>query len=361
MEELNQHTESDEISLKELVLKGKEIWKYLLRKWVIIVVAGFIGASIGLYKAWIVKPLYIAKLTFTLENEKANPLSAYSGLASMAGIDIGGGGGDLFSSDNIMSIMTSRNMVVKTLLSPITVDSKKITLIEYYLSFNHINENWSEKPKLSKLKYPLNLNSDSLTRLQDSVLWVIHKAIIKNVLSVSKPDKKLSLIEASCSSTNENFSKAFIEILNDKVTDFYISIKTKRLKQNVDILQNRADSLYRSLSNSLIGSASLADQNLNMAKQVGGVARQKKQIDLQVASTAYGEVIKNLEIAKITLQKETPLIQVIDQPVFPLKKDKASRLLGMLIGGILAGFLMVGFLLGQRWYREMMAEDKDKG
>jgi len=356
VEELNQHIESDEISLKELILKGKEIWQFILKKWVIILVAGFIGACLGVAVAWLTKPKYIAKLTFSVENEKSNPLGSYAGLASMAGIDLGGSGGSMFSSDNIMSIMTSRKMIVNTLLSPITVDNKKITLIEYWLSFNHINDKWSEKPKLAGLKFPLNMNPDSLTRLQDSVLTDIYSSLIKSVISINKPDKKLSLIEAKCTSTNEIFSKAFLETLNNQVTDFYIGIKTKRQKDNVNILQNRADSLYRVLSNSMYRSASLADQNINTAKQIAGVDRQRKQIDLQIASTAYGEVIKNLEVAKITLQKETPLIQVIDQPVLPLLKEKASKRNGLLIGGFLAGFLMVGFLLGQRWYREMMKE-----
>lgn len=357
MKELNQHIESDEISLKELILKGKEIWQFLLRKWVIIFIAGFIGASIGVAKAWLTKPQYIAKLTFSVENEKSNSLGDYSGLASMAGIDLGGGGGSMFRSDNIISIMTSRKMIVNTLLSPINFNNKKITLIEYWLSFNHINEKWNEKPQLVGLKFPLNLNPDSLTRQQDSLLTNIQSSLIKTVLSISKPDKKLSLIQATCTSINEIFSKAFLETLNNQVTDFYIGIKTKRQKDNVNILQSRADSLYRVLSNSIYSSATIADQNINMAKQVGSVDRQKKQIDLQVASTAYGEVVKNLEVAKITLQKETPLIQVIDQPVLPLLKEKASRLKGLLIGGILAGFLMVGFLLGQKWYREMMAKE----
>lgn len=357
MKELNQHIESDEISLKELILKGKEIWQFLLRKWVIIFIAGFIGASIGVAKAWLTKPQYIAKLTFSVENEKSNPLGAYSGLASMAGIDLGVGGGSMFSSDNIMSIMTSRKMIVNTLLSPITVSNKKITLIEYWLLFNHINDKWGENPKLARLKFPLNLNPDSLTRTQDSLLTNIYSSLIKTVISINKPDKKLSLIEASCTSINEMFSKTFLKTLNNQVTDFYIGIKTKRQKDNVNILQSRADSLYRVLSYSMYSSATMADQNINMAKQIAGVDRQKKQIDLQVASTAYGEIIKNLEVAKITLQKETPLIQIIDQPVLPLLKEKASRLKGMLIGGILAGFLMVGFLLGKRYYGEMMAKE----
>ena len=356
MKEVNKQIESDEISLKELVLKGKEIWHFLLRKWFIIVVAGFIGACIGVGKAWMTEPTYIAKLTFSVENEKSSPLGAYSGLASMAGIDLGGGGGDLFSSDNIMSIMTSRKMIVNTLLSPITMNNKKITLIEYWLAFNHINDKWGLNPKLAGLMFPPNLNPDSLTRQQDSLLTDIQSSLIKTVISISKPDKKLSLIAATCTSTNELFSKVFLGSLSNQVTDFYIGMKMKRQKDNVNILQNKADSLYAVMSNSMYRSATLTDQNQNMTKQVGGVDRQKKQIDIQVASTAYTEIIKNLEMAKITLQKETPLIQVIDAPVFPLEKIRASKRNGLLVGGFLAGFLMVGFLLGQKYFREMMKD-----
>ena len=358
MEELNQHIESDEISLKELILKGKDIWKYLLKKWVIIVVAGFVGASIGVYVEWTTKTLYIAKLTFTLENEKSNSLGAYSGLASMAGIDIGsGGGGNMFSSDNIMSLMTSRKMIVKTLLSPITVDNKKITLMEYWLSVNHINDKWSENPELARLKFPLNINPDSLTKEQNNLLTNIHSSLISTVININKPDRKISFSQVTCITTNELFSKVFLDNLLDQVTDFYIDIKTKQQKENVNILQKRADSLNRVLSNSLYQSAALTDQNLNMAKEVAGVGRLKKQIDMRIASTAYEEVIRNLEVAKFTLQKETPLIQVIDQPVFPLEKIETSKKKGLLVGGLLAGVLMVGFLLGQKWYKEMMSKE----
>lgn len=354
MENPKQQIKSDEISLKELFIKGKEIWQFLLRKWIIILLAGFIGASIGMAVAWFTKPLYIAKLTFSVENEKNNSLGGYDGLASMAGIDLRGGGGSMFSSDNIMSIMTSRKMVVKSLLSPINVNNKKTTLIEYWLTFNHINDKWAEKPKLAGLKFPLLLNPDSLTRLQDSLLSGIHASMIKTVISITKPNKKLSLMEATCTSTNEIFSKVFLETLSAQVTDFYIRSKTKRLKENVDILQNKADSLYRVMSNSMYRSATLADQNINMARQVAGVDRQKKQVDMQVSSTAYGEILKNLEVAKITLQKESPLIQVIDQPILPLEKDKTSKLKGLLIGGFLTGFLMIGFLLTRRFFQDVM-------
>lgn len=354
MEELKQNIEKDEISLKELILKGKEIGLYLLKKWTFIFVALVIGASIGLIKAWCTKPQYIAKLTFTLENEKNNPLGAYSGLVSMAGIDLASGGGSMFSSANVMSLLTSRKMIVNTLLSPIIINNKKITIIEYWLSFNPVRNKWYENPKIIKVKFPLNMSPDSLTKEQNGLLTSIYSTILNNVITIEGPSKKISFTQEICISTNELFSKVFLETLNNQVTDFYIATKTKRQKENVEILQKRADSLYKVVSNSLYKSAKLDDQNINMVKQVAGVDRQKKQIDIQVASTAYGEVIRNLEVAKMTLQQETPLIQVIDKPVFPLEKVEVSKKNGLVVGGLLACFLMIGFLLGLKYFREMM-------
>jgi uncharacterized protein involved in exopolysaccharide biosynthesis len=46
----------DEISLKELIFKFSEWWKYLVSRWVIILIAGLLGGGIGLTYALISKP-----------------------------------------------------------------------------------------------------------------------------------------------------------------------------------------------------------------------------------------------------------------------------------------------------------------
>ena len=53
------------------------------------------------------------------------------------------------------------------------------------------------------------------------------------------------------------------------------------------------------------------------------------------------ELVKQSEMAKVTLRKETPLIQVIDQPILPLKKENFGKAKGIVLGGFLAGFLVV--------------------
>lgn len=58
-------------------------------------------------------------------------------------------------------------------------------------------------------------------------------------------------------------------------------------------------------------------------------------------------------MAKVTLRKETPLIQVIDRPILPLPKEKFGKAKGIFIGGILAGFLTVLGLIVRRIFKEI--------
>src|SRR5437868_727310 len=103
-----------EITAKELVQKLRGVINYLLTKWIWIGVAGIIGATIGLIYAWNYKPKYTASLSFILSgNTDAN--SGLLGLASQFGLNMGSSGGNTFSSDNIIPLMTSRNIVQKAL------------------------------------------------------------------------------------------------------------------------------------------------------------------------------------------------------------------------------------------------------
>jgi uncharacterized protein involved in exopolysaccharide biosynthesis len=113
------------------------------------------------------------------------------------------------------------------------------------------------------------------------------------------------------------------------------------------MLQHEADSLRNLLGIAITATASQADLtfNLNPAYQVQRSGSQKSQIQATVLGTAYGEVVKNLELAKITLQKQTPLYQVIDEPSLPLKMETKSKLIFLLAGGFFAGILICTILI----------------
>lgn len=331
-----------EISLTGAVEGLKNLFKFFLSKWVIICIIGFSGAGLGLLYGWLEKPRYEAVLTFSTDDDKGTA-TGIMGIAAQFGINLGGVGG-VFSGDNILSLISSQKIMKEALFSTTNVKGKEENLLSIYYESSGMKKSFRKDTILQKVSFPLHQDPATYSRVQDSVLQLILKDISKKVLVADRPDKRVLLYNITVISPSETFSKEFTEELITRVTDFYIASSTQRSFQTVQVLQERADSIKRAYDAALMGRAELSDANLNPAFQSPLVGIQKKQTDITVLATAYGELLKNLELSKFNLLRETPLIQVIDEPMLPLKVIKTGRLLGMIYGGLLAGFLCLCYL-----------------
>jgi hypothetical protein len=347
--------QNDEISLKELIEKAKEWYAYLLSQWKTILLAVTIGAAIGVAYTFIKKPVYTATLSFALEDEKSGGgLGSALGLASSFGIDLGGGGGSIFTGSNLTELFKSRSMVEQTLLSPVAVAGKTVSLAEMYIQNKEWREDWNDNPKYKNIQFLPNADRNSFTRIHDSILGVIYTDLSKNGLTVGQKDKKIAIINIDVASTNELFSKYFAESLVEEVSDFYIETKSKKSRENMLILEHQTDSIRRELNRAITGVAAANDNTfgLNPAMNVRRVPSARRQVDVQANTAILTELVKQTELAKVTLRKETPLIQIIDRPIFPLKKEKFSKVKGVLLGGFLAGFLSLIGLMCKRFFKE---------
>jgi hypothetical protein len=349
--------QNDEISLKELIEKGREWFSYLLSQWKIIVFAGIIGAGLGLAYSFSKKPVYTASLSFALEDEKGGGgLGGALGLASSLGLDLGGGGGSIFTGSNLTELFKSRAMVEQTLLSPVVVDGKAISLAEMYIQNNGWRDQWKGKPQYEKIQFLPDTKRKYFTRAHDSILGVMYQNFSKTGLVVGQKDKKIAIITIDVSSTNELFSKYFTESLVKEVSDFYVMTKSKKARMNMDILERQTDSIRRELNGAITGVAVANDNTfgLNPAMNVRRAPSARRQVDVQANTAILTELVKQTELAKVTLRKETPLIQVIDQPILPLKKEKFGKAKGIFTGGVLAGFLIVIVLLVRRILKQLV-------
>jgi uncharacterized protein involved in exopolysaccharide biosynthesis len=357
----NTNFENDEFSLKELIFKIREWYQFLLTKWKLILLASAIGSAIGLTYAFLQKPIYTATLSFAMEDEKTGGgggLSGALGLASSFGIDLGSGGaGGAFSGTNLMALMKSRKIVEKTLLSPVTYKGKEISLAEYYISFNELREDWEKKPNLKNIHFPVTIERSNFSLQQDSILKIIFNAILIDNLTVAQTDKKISIINVNVNSIEEFFSKEFCETLAKVTSDYYVEIKSKKSRMNVDVLQKQADSIRAELNSAITGVAAASDNvyNLNPAFNVKKTPSTRRQVDVQANTAILTQLVANLELSKVSLRKETPLIQVIDRPILPLDKDKVSKLKSLLFGGFSSGILTILYLVFTNLYKKMIA------
>ena len=354
----NTPREKDEISLKELIQIAKEWCLYLVSKWKIIVLAGIMGAILGLAYSFTKKPVYTATLTFALEDEKGGGgLGGALGLASSFGLDLGGSGGGIFTGSNLTELFKSRSMVEKTLLTPVTVNGKVISLAEMYIQNNNWRKKWSIQPKFASIEFLANADRKKFTREQDSIMGIMYSNLSQGGLSVGQKDKKVAIINIDVSSNNELFAKFFCESLARQVGKFYVETKSKKARINMAILERQVDSIRGELNGAITGVAVANDNtfNLNPAMNVRRAPSARRQVDVQANTAILTELVKQSEMAKVTLRKETPLIQVIDRPILPLKKEKFGKSKGVILGGILAGFLVVIFLLIKKIFRNIIS------
>jgi hypothetical protein len=191
---------------------------------------------------------------------------------------------------------------------------------------------------------------------QDSLLQEIHKDLIKKNITIIQKDKKISILTIEVNTINELFSKIFCESIAKETSDFYIETKSKKSKINVNVLQRQVDSVRNELNRAITGVANETDNvyNLNPAFNIKGAPSKKRQIDVQANTSILTNLVVQLELAKITLRKETPLIQLIDRPILPLTKEKFGKLKLIILGSFLVGLLYILYLVFGRLYKKLV-------
>ena len=352
MSELQQQAPaSDEISLKELILKGKDWMSYLWGyKWVILLVSCLGGALGFTYAKYFTKPEYTAQVTFAME-QKSGGAGALGGLASSLGLgDIGGASSSgMFGGENILMLMKSNRIIHEALKAPID-ELKGDHLLNTYVK-NHFSEALKEK-KITL--FPKSFDSITSTRAQDSLLLLITKNIREKQLIAERADKKTTIINLEVKDQNEMWALLFSKMLVQHAIDLYMEIKVGKLIRTEKELSRKRDSIRGLLDGSINTLAIETDLNSHAPLMRYKTKQAKKQVDVEVLKTMYGNIIQNLEMTKFQRSQEEPIIEIIDEPILPLKVEKFGKAKGILIGGFLIGIFLLGFLVIRKILKGLM-------
>lgn len=340
-------------SVVSVILSLFEAFKIVYNNKFKIILICFISGILGFFLVYFQDITYTAKVTFLVEDTKSG--SGLSGLASLAGqfgVDVSSAGpGGVIANDNIINYLKSESLSREVLLSPIEKDKSFAT---YYIEIQGLREKWSKNKKIGLVDFPTNKKNVTYTRIQDSLINVIIvDYILKKQLLINKVDKKSGFIQILFTTKSEVFSKKFCDMLLDIAVKRYVNHKTARQQKTVDNLQFRLDSIVSVLNKKTNASAKLQtvsstiDMN-PLYKTSMSVITEATMREKTMLSTVYAEVIKNLELAKFTLNQETPVIQIIDEQRYPLKVNKNSKLIFSILFFSVALFLSIFYTVA--WY-----------
>lgn len=343
-------TEQNELTITDLIIRIRTLIIFLKTKKLIILTFLILGMSVGVYKSIVSKPKYKSTTKFMLQSDN----QGFS-LAGLTGGLLGSGGvnNDMFSESNFMEIIFMRPLFEKTLLEefPEKLNNRKLSYLDYYLVKSNKIEEFQKNEKLKSIKFSINEKINS--RLKDSIIGNIIFSFKENVVSVGKVDEENSILKLEVESIDEKFSKYFGEELLKNVSEFAIENKIKKQKLTVTTLEKQVDSVRRVLFASMGYIASSSDNlfGLNPALQSAKLPSNKKQVDVQANTIILSELVKHLELARMNLLNQKPLIHIVEKPIFPLETKKLGIVKGALIYGFITCFVTLLILLFVRFYK----------
>jgi hypothetical protein len=216
---------------------------------------------------------------------------------------------------------------------------KEGNLYNHYLA-THFKESIKEN-EIDLL--PLYLEREKFSRAQDSLIKAV-SLNISEIVTIAKKDKKASFIDIIVKDQSELFAFWMNKLLVEEATQLYIELKVGKMQRSVKLLQGKVDSVQRVLTGTMSSAATGLDQSMGLVSNAPRVGTAKKQMEAEMLGTLFGELTKNLEITKLTLEREEPNIQIVDEPTMPLEKFGKGRVKFGVIGGFLLGFISLGWL-----------------
>ncbi len=329
-----------EFSFKKLIDDRIGDIKYILQFKKTLALVLVVGGLLGALAAFLKTPTYTARLTFVVDDSKSSGsgggLSALAGLAGV-NLDAIGGASGVLAGDNVEELIKSHKLIKATLLT--AYDSTQ-TLADRYATIYKLDKKWLKYSPDGKITH-FPLNGSHNTRLQDSLLHEMTILILDGEFEIAKTDKKLGFFEVNVTMKDERLAQLFCSRMIKQSTDFFIATKTKRQRDNVGRLQQRADSIGRILNNKTyaVSAANQTLLDLNPAYTTANANVEVKDRDKIVLSTVFSETVKNLEASKTMLAQETPTVQIVDEPELPLTKNRLkypTAILTALILSVLA-------------------------
>ncbi len=283
-----------------------------------------------------------------------------SGIGSLLG-QFGLGGGDEagFNIEKMIELAQSRKIASMTLFEKIEIDNKEDFIANQIIDLYDFREDWEDSGLLKDFPGFQHAAVDSFSRAENAALKSVHRKLVKGGASLISlvSDEETGILTLTVISPNENLSLETAEIFYDKLEDYYVQKAVNKQTETYRVLKSRTDSLENAMNTAQRSLLRFEDRNRSLGLREYEATRYRLQGELTILQLAYGETYKNLQLAEFNLQNKTPMVSVIDSPVFPLE-IVASNLVKSIITGLIVGVLIaVFFIIGRKIYRDIMAPE----
>lgn len=349
------HIEEDEI---DLIALAKKVWEG--RKTIIKITLIFMG--IGFFVAILTPKEFTTSTTMVPQTSSGKQIGGnLSGLAAMAGINLGSMGGESGIAPTLYPQIVGSIPFQKELLNtPLTFEGlkSKVTYADYFMNIQRPGvlgtlkkftiglpgvilkaiKGKSTNPQLTTDNQLLSITDDEYELIQQLEEQISLDVNIKDgyvTLSATMPEAMASA---------ELAKKA-----QDLLQQYIIDYKVQKSKEQLKFIQGRYDEKEREFKGKQQGLARYRDRNQFMNSALAQTSLEVLQSEYDVAEKVYSELAKQLESQKIQVKEDTPVFTVLKPVSVPIEKSKPNRPLILIIWTFLGGILGVGMVFGKEF------------
>lgn len=305
--------------IKQLAKRLKKL------SWLIIIIALLFG-GLFYYMAKQSVVIFTSKATvFPLNSTADNNVSA-SAISNILGLSDAPKSFSGEASINIVELAGSRR-TREAVASAKIPSLKNKTIAELLVEEHNKHTGFMQNEPIEIKK----MDSASLINLASSMLrGAFNSKINKN-----------GILELYYSNSSSNMVREVSYVFVDKISEFYRDLKKKKAQIDYEFAVQKADSLHRVLDK-LDKKAIIDDESTfftNEELKRYSLPKQNQLQDKQTVQSQYYYAVNNREAAAYKLQKETPIIEVLDKPEGPYEAGSKSTQMYLLIGLLLGSFI----------------------
>ena len=344
----NQHISEDEIDLIELLKKVYLEKKFILK-------TSILAALFGIVYALFQPNEFTSTTTFIpqLSSGVKTGGSSLGGLASLAGINLGGmESSSEFPPSLYPQVVNGIPFKIDLLSSTINLNDEEIFVKDYFS-----NQGYSLNFLGTVKKYTIGLpslllgsfNSKDVALSKSEIYSVSQKDkelfdAIAGALSLSINDKE-GFITISFTDNNKNVAAQLTQISQNLLQEKIIEFKNKSSKEMLDFALKQYSEKKESYETLQDERAIFVDKNINISSSLFQNKLSRLESEVNISESIVQQLASQVEQAKLPVNKDTPAFATIQPVTIPFQRSAPKRSLIVLVFGFSGLVVSVGYVL----------------
>ena len=348
----------DEIDLIELIKKI-----YIKKKFILKI--SISSLLFGIFYALLQPSQFTSSTTFIpqLSSGVKTAESSLSGLASLAGINIG----SMESSSDFPptlypQVVNGVPFRLDLLSNEIKINNKVILVKDYFLekksSFNIFG---------TIKKYTIGLPSLILGSFKNQDVKLVNESEFYNVTEEDKNlfekisnnlslsiNEKEGFITISYTDSNKNVAAQITQIAQNLLQEKIIEFKNKSSKEMLDFAMRQYDEKKSSYEKLQDERAVFVDKNINISSSLFQNKLSRIESEVNISESIVQQLASQVEQAKLQVNKDTPVFTTIKPVTIPFQRSSPNRTQIVMVFAVLGLVLSSGFVLIKEPIKEIL-------